>query len=493
MRTAAVPIHTIRIVDAAEIVQMTAGYPISVIVARPRVRQVSARRLGHFVSYAMDWRDNCGSSLVPLELGQSGTVWQPMRDHVVRMAGPIDVLDFDCATGWNYSRTTPVMKLFEKVGPGMFAHKKTFWDYFSTLGMTPLTSASFSKTWRNMASFALKPSSYPDLVIASVSPTENQRPQTVSLGIVFEEARRRSGFVPPDPSVTLWSHVLCVSNGHVAFGIIWTTADSKECTFIGVVSVEKLNLAWEGPGDSLVSYCVLSERHVIASIEYGRFKQLATLSEVGELLIYNGPLWQLDQLPPGLLLATDGAVFTISPPITNPSQHVVGLAALCGGKLVCDVDGREFIPFDIVRTDHGGMSPNQHVGGGFTPIRTNGITCVPAPEWTRCAEPPNLAQRTMDVYIGEAVGGLPGSNGPREIILSLETINAREQNVPFDLPVAMLPAYRVPSEYHAELPPCYKCGVNIGHLVCMRCENAAYCSRECQVAHWPEHSKTCLK
>jgi len=39
---------------------------------------------------------------------------------------------------------------------------------------------------------------------------------------------------------------------------------------------------------------------------------------------------------------------------------------------------------------------------------------------------------------------------------------------------------------------CFTCGETEGHLMlCSKCRNVHYCSRDCQVANWSEHKKIC--
>lgn len=38
---------------------------------------------------------------------------------------------------------------------------------------------------------------------------------------------------------------------------------------------------------------------------------------------------------------------------------------------------------------------------------------------------------------------------------------------------------------------CTKCGKIGKSLVCTRCKNTSYCSRECQVSHWKTHKPAC--
>lgn len=46
----------------------------------------------------------------------------------------------------------------------------------------------------------------------------------------------------------------------------------------------------------------------------------------------------------------------------------------------------------------------------------------------------------------------------------------------------------------ANFTSCLNCQINKGSKRCVRCKNAFYCSRECQVQHWKDgHKKTCLK
>jgi hypothetical protein len=43
-----------------------------------------------------------------------------------------------------------------------------------------------------------------------------------------------------------------------------------------------------------------------------------------------------------------------------------------------------------------------------------------------------------------------------------------------------------------ETVPCAACGMERASNVCSKCKEARYCSRECQVAHWPAHKKSGL-
>ena len=51
-------------------------------------------------------------------------------------------------------------------------------------------------------------------------------------------------------------------------------------------------------------------------------------------------------------------------------------------------------------------------------------------------------------------------------------------------------------DYEEESVPCENCGRSSAQVgcklrVCSKCEFSHYCSRECQVAHWPKHKETC--
>ncbi|GFH52347.1 hypothetical protein CTEN210_08823 [Chaetoceros tenuissimus] len=54
-------------------------------------------------------------------------------------------------------------------------------------------------------------------------------------------------------------------------------------------------------------------------------------------------------------------------------------------------------------------------------------------------------------------------------------------------------AFRAHNRHSASCQNCSKNGTEVGHelSLCSKCKRAAYCSRECQVAHWPNHREFC--
>lgn len=363
----------------------------------------------------------------------------------------------------------------------------------------------FSATGRLYASTVL--TNYGSaLVLMTVSPTARMDPAYYLLqhvpGVIF----KLYGIDFHYTQVHMTATVAGIQNCHVAVQMTCTGAIDLE--FVGIFSLEDLVRFRGNTEFALRNWLTIDHGAFYENQRLGHETSRVSVGNSGELFYFT-PDRDGGKNYSAIFCSKDGTMFSLRNEL-DEIYGAVGLldVALCGGYLVVvDVRGN-CKTYSLIPKHPGVQLPRFAMPALLTMEHVDEIRLVPAfgDGYTHLEACIPAFREGRDYFVGETIGvashpatspGRDGNDVGGHSDAQPTLASPANANSPTGLlsrvdvpkpPVTTIVDVLFSATY---IGPCMFCSINSGILTCSRCKKVRYCSKECQMLAWSDHSRVC--